>query len=122
MDIGAAVLEDELRRWHEKYPDKPLMMCEYGADTVAGVHSLPSVMFSEEFQSEFLDAYHKVFDTLPFFIGEHVWNFADFATAQNAMRVQGNKKGIFTRERQPKAAAFLLQRRWKAIPDFGYKG
>ncbi len=122
VDAGAAVLEDELRRWHEKYPDKPLMVCEYGADAVAGVHSLPSVMFSEEYQAEFLDTYHKVFDALPFFVGEQVWNFADFATAQNAMRVQGNKKGVFTRDRQPKAAAFLLRRRWRAIPDFGYKG
>jgi beta-glucuronidase len=28
------------------------------------------------------------------------------------MRVGGNKKGAFTRDRQPKAAAHALRRRW----------
>jgi beta-glucuronidase len=34
-------------------------------------------------------------------------------SASGIMRVGGNKKGVFTRDRQPKAAAFALQRRWK---------
>jgi len=50
-----------------------------------------------------------------------VWNFADFATSQGIMRVQGNKKGIFTRDRKPKAVAHDLRKRWKSIPEFGYK-
>jgi beta-glucuronidase len=29
------------------------------------------------------------------------------------MRVGGNKKGVFTRDRQPKAAAKALRRRWR---------
>ena len=36
----------------------------------------------------------------------------DFATSQSLLRVQGNKKGIFTRQRQPKAAAFAIRKRW----------
>jgi beta-glucuronidase len=28
------------------------------------------------------------------------------------MRVDGNKKDVFTRDRQPKAAAYALRRRW----------
>ena len=42
---------------------------------------------------------------LPYITGEHVWNFADFATAENIKRVGGNKKGVFTRDRSPKMAA-----------------
>jgi beta-glucuronidase len=42
-----------------------------------------------------------------------MWNFADFATVSGIMRVDGNKKGAFTRDRQPKAAAFALRRRWR---------
>jgi beta-glucuronidase len=60
-------------------------------------------------------------DEFPNFIGEQVWNFADFQTSQSIMRVQGNKKGVFTRERKPKMAAHMLRERWMAIPDFGYK-
>lgn len=29
------------------------------------------------------------------------------------MRVDGNKKGVFTRDRQPKAAAYVLRERWE---------
>ena len=50
-------------------------------------------------------------------VGEHVWNFADFRTAQNFPRVGGNKKGVFTRDRQPKLAAHLLKRQW-ATPRY----
>ena len=58
--------------------------------------------------------YHRVFDRFDAVVGEHVWNFADFATAPGVIRVDGNKKGVFTRERRPKAAAHLLRRRWRA--------
>jgi beta-glucuronidase len=102
---------NELTPWHEKW-HKPLIVSEYGADTIAGMHALPAVMFTEEYQGEALDAFHRGFDRLPFLIGEHVWNFADFATKQGVKRVVGNKKGVFTRQRQPKAAAFLLRKRW----------
>ena len=34
------------------------------------------------------------------FSGEMIWNFADFMTKQEPRRVAGNKKGVFTRERQ----------------------
>lgn len=61
--------------------------------------------------------HHRAFDTLRekgFFVGELIWNFADFMTNQQITRVVGNKKGIFTRERQPKAAARVLRcRYWK---------
>jgi beta-glucuronidase len=33
------------------------------------------------------------------------------------MRVGGNKKGVFTRDRAPKAAAFALRRRWRREGD-----
>ena len=53
-----------------------------------------------------------MFDTLPYVVGEHVWNFADFKTKQGTIRVRGNRKGVFTKERQPKLAAFFLRDRW----------
>ena len=60
-------------------------------------------------------------DPLENFVGEQVWNFADFATSQGLMRVQGNKKGIFTRDRKPKLVAHYFRDRWTKIPDFNYK-
>ena len=51
-------------------------------------------------------------DATDLVVGEQMWNFADFATSSGIMRVGGNKKGAFTRDRQPKAAAHWLRRRW----------
>jgi len=109
----------ELDEW-AKY-DKPVIFTEYGADTYSGEHKLPSVMWSEEYQVDYLDMQHSVFDSYDFVVGEQVWNFADFQTTEGIMRVNGNKKGIFTRNRQPKLAAYKLKQRWESLP-IGFKG
>lgn len=114
-------LKAELEGWQKKYPDKPVLFTEYGVDTIAGFHSTNRRAFTEEFQVEYYDAYHEVFDSMSNVVGEQVWNFADFETSEGIQRVKGNKKGIFTREREPKMIAFELKKRWKNIPDFGYK-
>lgn len=112
---AAALLKDELEGFHKRCPDKPIMLGEYGADTIAGFHDINARIFSEEYQVDFLQAYGEVFDSLPYITGEHVWNFADFATAENIKRVGGNKKGVFTRDRSPKMAAHFLKERWEGI-------
>jgi len=105
-------LEAELRGWESAY-GKPLVMTEYGADTVAGTHSVLDQPWTEEYQLRFLEMYHRVFDRVPAVVGEQVWNFADFHTPGSAFRVDGNRKGIFTRDRRPKAAAHALRTRWR---------
>ncbi|MFJ9124316.1 beta-glucuronidase [Streptomyces sp. NPDC102340] len=107
-------LEQDLRGWAERF-GKPVMMSEYGADTQPGLHSVWDAPWSEEYQSDLLAMYHRVFDRIPAFVGEHVWNFADFQTSAGIHRVDGNKKGVFTRERRPKSAAFALRRRWQGL-------
>jgi beta-glucuronidase len=111
LELAERNLEAELRGWAEKY-GKPIIIAEYGADTYAGLHSVLTQPWSEEFQSSFLETYHRVFDRIDEVIGEHVWNFADFQTSSGFFRVDGNKKGVFTRDRKPKAAAHLLRARW----------
>ena len=67
---------------------------------------------SEDYQTALIAMSARVFRRIPEVIGEHVWNFADFATAQAVHRPGGNHKGVFTRDRQPKAAAWLLRDLW----------
>ncbi|MGY1743035.1 MULTISPECIES: beta-glucuronidase [unclassified Blastococcus] len=112
-DLAAAedALRTELLAWAEK--GKPILMTEYGADTAAGLHSVLPLPWSEEYQVDLLETYHRVFDEVDAVVGEHVWNFADFATQSGVFRVDGNKKGVFTRDRRPKAAAAALRRRWR---------
>jgi beta-glucuronidase len=114
LEAAEIALEEELRLWQDTY-DKPIIMSEYGADTLAGLHSILAVPFSEEFQVDMLDMYHRVFDRIDAMAGEHVWNFADFQTSIGIRRVDGNKKGVFTRDRKPKAAAHSLKKRWTAL-------
>ncbi|PBC27457.1 Beta-glucuronidase [Apis cerana cerana] len=107
----------EAEAWHRKY-NKPVLMTEYGADTMPGLHELPEYIWSEEYQINVLSKHFKAFDQLRnegFFIGEFIWNFADFRTAQTYIRVGGNKKGIFTRDRQPKMAAYHLRKRYYSL-------
>ncbi|WP_405622446.1 beta-glucuronidase [Streptomyces sp. NBC_00076] len=115
-DLATAeqALEQDLRGWAARF-GKPLMMSEYGADTQPGLHSVWDTPWSEEYQSDYLAMYHRVFDRIPEFVGEHVWNFADFQTSAGIHRVDGNKKGVFTRERRPKTAAFALRGRWHGL-------
>ncbi|MGJ5911911.1 beta-glucuronidase [Staphylococcus equorum] len=121
LEAAKEALRTELDGWSEKQPGKPIMFTEYGADTIAGMHAINDELFTEEYQIRYYEANHEVIDNYPQFIGEQTWNFADFETSSGIIRVQGNKKGIFTRERRPKAVAHYFKKRWDNIPDFGYK-
>lgn len=121
LEAAKEALRQELDEWLEKQPDKPIMFTEYGADTVVGLHAIDDIMFTEEYQVKYYEANHEIIDQCPNFVGEQVWNFADFETSNGVIRVQGNRKGIFTRERRPKAVAHYFRKRWNNIPDFGYK-
>jgi beta-glucuronidase len=116
-DLPAAerALEAELTAWAGKL-GKPIIMTEYGADTLPGLHSVIPSPWTEEYQAELLAMSHRVFDRVDAVVGEQIWNFADFATTSGVMRVDGNKKGVFTRDRRPKASAHLLRRRWRGLP------
>lgn len=113
-DLEAAELawEEELSGWASE--GKPIIITEYGADTYPGLHSMvEGNPWTEEYQIEYLEMNHRVFDQIDAVVGEQMWNFSDFTTTSGIMRVGGNKKGAFTRDRQPKAAAHYLRSRWR---------
>ncbi|MCC6455977.1 MAG: beta-glucuronidase [Caldilineaceae bacterium] len=96
-----------------KQHGKPIIITEFGADTLAGLHALPGVMWSEEYQTELIRGYLDVAADKAFVAGMQIWNFADFAAVQSAGRVGGvNMKGVFTRTRTPKMAAHMLREYW----------
>ncbi len=112
LDKALASLEQELdgvwEQWH-----KPVIMTEFGADTMAGMHGHPNVMWTEEYQADFIRGHLEVAGRKEYVAGMQVWNFADFAAVQSIMRVGGlNMKGVFTRMRTPKLAAHVLREFW----------
>ncbi|VAX25419.1 beta-glucuronidase [hydrothermal vent metagenome] len=111
IEYGVEVLEKEMDEIWNKY-HKPIIMTEFGTDTIAGEHSISDQMFTEEYQSKFIEKYIELLRSKDYVIGEHVWNFADFRTPQHFRRVIMNRKGVFTRTREPKLAAFKLKELW----------
>lgn len=118
---GEVGLRQELLEWQSKFPEKPILMTEYGADTLPGLHSMWDIPYTEEFQCRFYEMSHRVFDEIPNLVGEQVWNFADFETNLMIFRIQGNHKGLFSRNRQPKHVVGLFKERWNTIPHYNYK-
>ncbi len=112
LDKAFTALDQELDAAWEML-GKPIIVSEFGADTQAGLHGHPSVMWTEEYQAEMLRGYLEVGARKDFVVGMQVWNFADFAAVQSIIRVGGmNLKGVFTRARQPKMAAHVLREFW----------
>lgn len=108
MEVLAGLLDD----LHETF-GKPVMVTEFGADTLPGTHGYPPEMWTEEYQVELLRGFLDVAARRPFMAGMHVWAFADFKTSQSIIRTAGmNFKGVFTRDRRPKMAAHFLRERW----------
>ena len=62
-DLPAAerALEAELNAWVGKL-GKPIIMTEYGADTIPGLHGVIPAPWTEEYQVELLAMSHRVFD------------------------------------------------------------
>ncbi|WP_407241495.1 glycoside hydrolase family 2 TIM barrel-domain containing protein [Escherichia coli] len=92
----AAIWKRQRRYWKrtsgpQEKLHQPIIITEYGVDTLAGLHSMYTDMWSgEEYPVRaWLDMYHRVFDRVSAVVGEQVWNFADFATSQGILRVGG---------------------------------
>ena len=115
IDEAEQQFREEMDAWQAKGLNVPFVFTEFGTDTLPTEHKLPSVMWTQEYQDEYLAMNFSVFDSYDFIQGELVWNFADFQTSEGIMRVNGNKKGVFTRQRQPKDAACVLKHRWEAL-------
>ncbi|MFA8342476.1 MAG: beta-glucuronidase [Rhodothermaceae bacterium] len=111
LDEAIARMDDEMDAIAGLY-GKPMIITEFGADTMAGFHSVGDQMFTEEYQSNLLERYCRLIESKDYTCGEHVWNFADFKTPQHVKRVVNNLKGVFTRTRDPKLAAFTLKKIW----------
>ncbi len=112
LDKGLDQLDKEFDSLWETF-HKPVIVTEFGADTVAGMHGHPALMWTEEYQANYVRGHLEIAARKPFVAGMQVWNFADFAAVQGVMRVNGlNMKGVFTRARTPKMAAHVLREFW----------
>ncbi|MEM1581783.1 MAG: glycoside hydrolase family 2 TIM barrel-domain containing protein [Candidatus Bathyarchaeia archaeon] len=108
IDKGVESMLSDLSDIHGRYSNTPVIVTEFGADAIVGLHSDPPQMWSEEYQAELIKRYVENLSKKEFIVGLYVWNFADFRTPQNPGRTVLNRKGIFTRDRQPKMSVKIL--------------
>ena len=92
---------------HQKYPDKPIIISEYGADVDARIHSFKPERF--DFSVDYGVMYHRHY--LPqiiqrkFVVGSAVWNLNDFHSEERMDAIPHvNCKGLVTLDRIPKDA------------------
>ncbi|GAB4036303.1 beta-glucuronidase [Spirosoma gilvum] len=109
---AAKLLAMESDAIHKRF-NKPIIFTEFGADTYPGMHADEPEMYTEEFQTNYLKLYLDFAQSRDYITGMQVWAFSDFKTGQGIIRFGGmNYKGVFTRDRKPKAAAHYLRSRW----------
>jgi beta-glucuronidase len=106
------MMKPSIEGFWKKYR-KPILISEFGADTIPGLHNEHNLMWSEEFQVEMINRILDISEEYPYVCGAHVWNFADFKVGQHTGRIILNWKGVFTRDRHPKMVAHEIRKRWR---------
>ncbi|MBB3700759.1 DUF4982 domain-containing protein [Flammeovirga yaeyamensis] len=104
--------EKFLDKYQALYPDKVMMVTEYGADVHADLHSFNPIRF--DYTVEYGNLYHEHY--LPailernFIAGAAIWNINDFHSELRGYATPHiNSKGITTTDRTPKDTYYLYQ-------------
>ena len=113
-DLASAevALEAEIAAWVEAY-DKPIVFTEYGGDTMPGLHDVVPTRGPRSTRSSCSTSSTASSTASTRSSASTSGTSPTSPPRPGVMRVDGNKKGVFTRERRPKAAAHLLRRRWR---------
>jgi beta-galactosidase len=104
---------------HRRFPDRPLIVSEYGANGDPRVHSLAPRRFdsSVEWQRMFHEAYLPQIEARPFIAGSAIWNQFDFASEFRGETIPHiNQKGMYTFDRKPKDVSFFYRASYSRSP------
>lgn len=70
MEFARQRLDEELSLWAKD--GKPIIVTEYGGDTVAGMHALTLTLWTEEYQVDLITMTHAAFDAGDAVVREHM--------------------------------------------------
>ena len=108
-------------RFHEKYPNRPIGISEYGAEALNWHNSDPQQGdYSEEYQAYYHEELIKQLFTRKYIWATHCWNMFDFgADARSEGGEMGqNHKGLVTIDRKYKKDAFYAYKAWLSDEPF----
>ncbi len=107
-------------KFHEKFPNIPIGMSEYGCEALNWHNSNPRQGdYSEEYQAVYHEELIKQLFTRKYIWATHVWNMFDFgADARSEGGENGqNHKGLITMDRKYKKDAFYAYKAWLRSPE-----
>ena len=110
-----------LDTFHERYPETPIGISEYGAEALNWHSAKPHQGdYSEEYQAWYHEEHIRQLFTRPYIWATHVWNMFDFAAdARNEGGENGmNHKGLVTFDRKYRKDAFYAYKAWLSDEPF----
>ena len=108
-------------RFHEKYPNLPVGMSEYGCEALNWHNSNPAQGdYSEEYQSFYHEELIKQLFSRKYIWATHVWNMFDFGADARAEGGEDgqNHKGLITFDRKYKKDSFYAYKAWLSDEPF----
>lgn len=107
--------------FHQKYPDKPIGISEYGCEALNWHTSTPRQGdYTEEYQAFYHEEVIKQIIDRPYLWATHVWNMFDFAAdSRNEGGESGmNHKGLVSFDRKYKKDSFYAYKAWLSDEPF----
>lgn len=104
---------------HRRYPTRPLIVSEFGANADRRVHSDTPRRFdsSVEWQQMYHESFLEQIEARSYIAGSAIWNQFDFASEFRGETIPHiNQKGMYTFDRQPKDISFLYQANYSTRP------
>ncbi|MEM9389067.1 MAG: glycoside hydrolase family 2 TIM barrel-domain containing protein [Bacteroidota bacterium] len=98
-------------RWKTKY-DKPLIVSEFGAGALQGMHGEPNERWTEEYQDAVYKNNIEMLKNIDFLVGTTPWILQDFLSPRRMLKkVQNdyNRKGLISEKGIKKKAFYTLQ-------------
>ena len=108
---GAPELMDRMQ-WKIAYPDKPLIVSEFGAGAPYGNHGDADTRWTEEYQADVFRRQIAMLRKIPSLAGMSPWVLMDFRSPRRFLSgIQGgyNRKGVISDRGQKKKAFYVLQ-------------
>lgn len=104
---------------HKRYPNRPLIISEYGANGDLRLHSTNTRRFDStiEYQRMFHESYMAQMNARPYIAGMAIWNQFDFAAELRGETIPHlNQKGMLTYDRKPKDIHYFYKANYSTKP------
>ncbi|MCR4789409.1 MAG: glycoside hydrolase family 2 [Lachnospiraceae bacterium] len=100
-------------------PDKPVIITEFGADALAGLHGTPDDKGTEECQADVYGKQIEALSGIEYIKGMTPWIFYDFRCPRRTSSIQGyyNRKGLLSEDKKYRKPAFYILQKFYNDPD-----